>query len=222
MLTHLLLNLTLMGAEWVLWVLLGLSLLSIAIVVERFWYFRTHELDIPNFTSTLFSHLQAGEVTAARELAHQSEAIECVVLSAGLSVINRGASACHEAMLGAKARERTKLESRLSILGTLGNNAPFIGLLGTVLGIIKAATDLNAGTTGKSDPSAVMSGVFESLVATAVGLMVAIPAVIFFNFFQRKVRVKLAQVDSLAHFLLATIRTDRKPETKLPAAQKVT
>ncbi len=93
-------------------------------------------------------------------------------------------------------------KSNLGVLGTLGNNAPFIGLFGTVLGIIKAFADLSRNSGGGA--GAVMAGISEALVATAVGLMVAIPAVIAFNFFQAQVRKTLTRVDAIAHMVLAT------------------
>lgn len=115
-------------------------------------------------------------------------------------------------MLAAKARMRPIVDARLSILATIGSNAPFVGLLGTVLGIVKAAHDLSGGGTGTGDPNAVMAGVFEALVATAVGLFVAIPAVVAFNLLQRRVRNTMANVDSLAHLVLANVRVEtRKP-----------
>src|SRR5262249_52145467 len=125
-----------------------------------------------------------------------------VVAAAGLDHFDRGWEAVGEAMAGAKARLRVELERNLGILGTLGNNAPFIGLFGTVLGIIKAFADLSHNSGGGA--AAVMAGISEALVSTAVGLMVAIPAVIAFNFFQGKVRKTLARVDAVAHTLLAT------------------
>ena len=80
-------------------------------------------------------------------------------------------------------------------LGTLGNNAPFIGLFGTVLGIIKAFNDLAFNPEG--GPSVVMSGISEALVATAVGLFVAIPAVIMFNTYNRKVKAHMSNIESI-------------------------
>ena len=124
-----------------------------------------------------------------------------VVAAAGLDHFDRGSDAVAEAMASAKARLRTELERNLGVLGTLGNNAPFIGLFGTVLGIIKAFADLARNQAGGA--GAVMSGISEALVATGVGLMVAIPAVIAFNFFQGKVRKAMARVDTVAHLLLA-------------------
>ena len=104
------------------------------------------------------------------------------------------------AIEGVKTRERLRLERRLPFLATLGSNGPFVGLFGTVLGIIKAFHDLaaTAGTAG-AGASTVMAGISEALVATAIGLLVAIPAVVAFNYFSRRVRVRMAEVDWMAH-----------------------
>lgn len=83
------------------------------------------------------------------------------------------------------------LEERLGILATMGNNAPFIGLFGTVLGVIQAFHSL--GRSGAMDVSSVMVGISEALVATAAGLFVAIPCVIVYNYYLRVTRVLLAQ-----------------------------
>lgn len=212
MLTSLLLRLTLVGAEWVLWVLVLLSVISVALIVDRCIYFYMRRIDADALGEELEKALQAGDVRGAFDLVKGSDAIECVVIAAGLPALRRGATACGEAMLAAKSRMRPLVDARLSILATIGSNAPFVGLLGTVLGIVKAAHDLSGGGTGAGDPNAVMAGVFEALVATAVGLFVAIPAVVAFNLLQRRVRNTMANVDSLAHMVLANVRVEnRKP-----------
>jgi len=82
--------------------------------------------------------------------------------------------------------EKLRIEERLSVLGTLGSTAPFIGLLGTVLGIIVAFGELSM---GNGDSKTIMFALAEALILTAVGLFVAIPAVIAFNIFKKKVQV---------------------------------
>ena len=212
MLTQQLLKLTLVGAEWVLWILVLLSVISVALIVDRCIYFYVRRIDADALGEELEKALQAGDVRGAFDLVKGSDASECVVVAAGLPALRRGATACGEAMLAAKARMRPIVDARLSILATIGSNAPFVGLLGTVLGIVKAAHDLSGGGTGTGDPNAVMAGVFEALVATAVGLFVAIPAVVAFNLLQRRVRNTMANVDSLAHLVLANVRVEtRKP-----------
>jgi biopolymer transport protein ExbB len=172
-------------------------------------YFLNARVDGENVAAQLGQSLKSRNLRAAWDLVHESDAMECVVISAGLQAINHGTDACAEAMLSAKSRMKPLLEARLNILGTIGSNAPYIGLLGTVLGIIRAAHDLT-GDAG-ANPSAVMGGVFEALIATAFGLFVAIPAVVAFNLFQRRVRKIVSQTDALAHLVLASVRQVRRP-----------
>jgi biopolymer transport protein ExbB/TolQ len=217
MLTELFLKLTYVGAEWIMWVLLFLSIISIALMVERALYFMRNRVDGESLAAQLYEQLRVRNLQGAWDLVKGSDAIECNVVAAGLSSLRGGTEACSEAMQSAKDRLRPQVDANLSILATIGANAPFVGLLGTVLGIIKAAHELTAAGVG-NNPSAVMSGVFEALVATAVGLFVAIPAVVAFNLFQRRVRRTLAQVDSLAHLVLASVRVDARAEARPQAA----
>lgn len=215
--TNLMLRFTAVGAEWVLWLLAALSLLSIALIIERALYFRARGVDIDEFADKLAVALRAGNLEQARQVAHGARSIECVVLSAGLNEVPRGLHAVSETLQSSKARERLKLEAYLPILGTLGSNAPFIGLFGTVIGIIQASTQLaQAPATKHAASTAVMSSVFEVLVATAVGLFVAIPAVVAFNLFQRKARSALLRVDVLAHLLLSYMKNESTAYTARP------
>jgi biopolymer transport protein ExbB len=115
-------------------------------------------------------------------------------------------------MIGKRIGEKFRMESKLVILGTLGNNAPFIGLFGTVLGIIKAFHDL--AMAPNPNPSVVMSGVSEALIATAVGLLVAIPAVIAYNYFQRKVKEFVTQMEAASKILLVFLKSEERTEQK--------
>jgi biopolymer transport protein ExbB len=225
MLTQLFLKLTYVGAEWVMWILLLLSIISIALMVERWLYFMRTKIDSDELAARLDEQLRARNLQGAWNLVKDTHtyAIESAVVAAGLIALRNGAQAAAEAMLSVKARMRPALDANLSILATIGSNAPFIGLMGTVLGIIRAAHDLTA-EAANSSPNAVMSGVFEALVATAVGLFVAIPAVVAYNLFQRSVRKRIAQTDSLAHLILSTARIDARaaaaaaPSTQATAA----
>jgi biopolymer transport protein ExbB len=204
-LTQKFLAFTLLGAGWVLWLLVGLSVLSVAIMLERTLYLHARKLP-DDILGELKKLLFAGNVDGAKKLLSGRGGIEAQVALEGLDHLKGGAGAVAEAMTGARARERLHLERYLAILGTLGNNAPFIGLFGTVLGIIKAFHDLSQNQGGGA--AVVMAGISEALVATAVGLIVAIPAVMAFNYFQRRVRARLARADELAHAILATVRKE--------------
>ncbi len=204
MLTSLFLKVAFIGAEWVLWVLLALSFISIAIIIERALYFRREDQDSESLNAALMEHLRVGNYRAAWELVSNAEGVSSAVVAAGLQAMRRGADACSEAMQSVKARLKGELDRRLGILGTIGSNAPFIGLMGTVLGVIKAAHDL-APEGSSPDPNAIMAGVFQALIATAVGLFVAIPAVVAYNYFQRRVRASVSHIDSLSHLVLASV-----------------
>src|SRR5690606_25987868 len=109
------------------------------------------------------------------------------------------------------ALERSRLEKRLAFLATLGNNAPFLGLLGTVIGIILAFEELGHGAPGHGSGSAasegasqaVMGAIAEALVATAVGLVVALPAVAAYNYLQRRVTTLIEGSEVLSRLVLA-------------------
>ncbi|HEX3905804.1 MAG TPA: MotA/TolQ/ExbB proton channel family protein [Polyangia bacterium] len=207
-LTQRILGFTLLGSEWVLWVLIALSVLSVAVMVERTLAFAGSGGDLEPLGRDLVARLLAGDRAGAQRALEGRRAPAAVVAAAGIAEFDRGADAVSETMAGMKAHLRVGLERHLGILGTLGNNAPFIGLFGTVLGIIRAFADLSRSQAGGA--GAVMSGISEALVATAVGLMVAIPAVIAFNIFQGKVRQAMAEVDAMAHRVLSTIPPQAK------------
>jgi len=216
-LTRTLLQVTLGGGAWVLWLLLGLSVASLAVMFERGWVFFRHRFDEDTFVSQIEPLLQQRGWPQALNLCKESRAFEPQVLRAGLTQIFRGKDAVQEAMEGERIRVGLVLEKRLSFLGTLGANAPFIGLFGTVLGIIHAFKDL-ALTEGGGGP-AVMAGIAEALVATAVGLLVAIPAVVMYNLFHRRLHVVLERSKRLSQLLLAYMNHSGSEDIEMPARQ---
>ncbi len=189
------LGLALLGSEWVLWLLVALSIISLAVVGERLWFYSKVRLDYHRFTRELVTHLQGKNIQAVRDLCQASDAVASQMVLRGLNVADRGPRAMEDTMASYIVGERPQLDRGLVILGTLGNNAPFIGLFGTVIGIIVAFHDLSKNAAG--GPSVVMAGISEALVATAVGLMVAIPAVIAYNAFQRIVKRHIANAESV-------------------------
>ena len=204
----------LLGDVWVLWILLFASILSVAVMIDRWWIFRKNRLDFSGFLAKLKVHLEAGAVDAARELCTGREAIEARVTLAGLENFSRGPASVEEAMKGSLVLERGFFERNLVVLSTLGNNAPFIGLLGTVLGVIKAFHDL--GVAGSSGVSIVMAGISSALIATAFGILLAIPAVIANNIFQTRLKRSSQNAQSLIHLLQVYLRAESK---KLPRRQ---
>jgi biopolymer transport protein ExbB/TolQ len=196
-----LLGLTLLGTEWVLWLLVFLSILSLAIMVERTVFFIRIKLDFEGFNHDLTQKLVDEDIDGIKDLCEKSPSLESQVILHGITYQNKGARAMEEYMTGFMTSQRQKLDRGLTVLGTLGNNAPFIGLFGTVIGIIQAFHDLAENPAG--GPSVVMAGISEALVATAVGLLVAIPAVIAFNTFQRLVKRKLGNAEAMMKLVVA-------------------
>ncbi len=189
----------LLGDVWVLWVLLAASVLSVAVMVDRWLYFRRTKLDFAEFFEGLKNRLDKKEYADASRYARSFEAIESRVTQAGLDVFAKGPRSVEEAMKSSLLIERSAYERNLIILSTLGNNAPFIGLLGTVLGVIKAFNDL--GVQGSSGVSVVMAGISSALIATAFGILLAIPAVIANNYFHTRLKKSMTQTQSLIHLL---------------------
>ena len=192
---------TLVGSDWVLWLLIFLSILSVTIMVERAIVMSGRAPRLDDLGERLLKLLAAGDFKGTREILGPPRSPEVRVALVGLDELPHGRVAAAEAMASARSRERLAMEKHLGILGTLGNNCPFIGLFGTVLGIIKAFADLSHNQGGGA--AVVMAGIAEALVATAVGLMVAIPAVVAYNVFQGRVRRTLGRVDAMAHLILA-------------------
>ena len=204
-LTDQFLNFTLLGAEWVLWLLVILSIGSVAIMVERGLFLYRRSLDADALTKSARAALERDSIDDFVKRNKNKEHMAAQTLIAGLKEIDGGVEAVSEAMNAEKARQRRQYGQNLVVLGTLGNNAPFIGLFGTVLGIIKAFQDLEDNPQGGIE--VVMSSLSEALVATAVGLLVAIPAVIAFNFFNRRQQAAVSATDTAAHALLSALHT---------------
>jgi biopolymer transport protein ExbB len=203
------LNLALAGDAWVLWLLAFSSVLSVGVMIER-WrtYKAVTQGDASALMDALAAKLEAHDVAGALALARQSARVEAKVAAAGLDSFPKGFAAVEEVMYSRWLREKLVLEKYLIILGTLGNNAPFIGLFGTVLGIIKAFNDL--ALSGQGGVSVVMAGISAALVATAFGILVAIPAVVANNYFVTRLRQVQTNTDALSRVLLAYLKNEKR------------
>ena len=210
MLTKQLLNFYLIGAEWVLWVLVALSVLWLSIWVERIiLYFQTRE-DFDKVRSKLLEKLRENKVYLFQKEGEEIETFSTAVLNKGFDALKNGeinSLKIEQAMMSEVLQQKNRFEKNLSILATVGNNAPFIGLFGTVLGIVQAFFQLGKQGVAQqaSSNELVMSAIAEALVATGVGIMVAIPAVIAFNWSKSLVLTRCRSVESLVQLFLANI-----------------
>jgi biopolymer transport protein TolQ len=202
----------LMGASWVLYLLVALSMFSIGIMVERWFYFRAHSGDAGGLADGLLRRLKLGDRRGAEELLKNSRSIEAEVILPVMAWLDGGPDSVAEALEGSMIKKRAELERGLTFLGTLGNNAPFVGLFGTVIGVIQAFHML--GNTGSGQNQAamgnVMVGISEALIATGVGLLVALPAVVGYNLAQKRVGQVENNVLVISKQLLALLKADAK------------
>jgi biopolymer transport protein ExbB/TolQ len=206
MLVHRLLRVALLGSEWVMWLLLGLSVLSFAAMFERFIFFARRKGDTDALGDRLASLVESGDEDGAEKLLADSRTIEAQVLLAALHWIRGGAESFSDAVDSQLGKRKKDLERGMSLLGTLGSNAPFIGLFGTVIGVIDAFHQLGAGAGSKSSMDNVMGLIGEALVATGVGLFVAIPAVIAYNLVQKRIGEVEGNIASMTKQICAILK----------------
>ena len=187
--------------QMVLWILIILSVVSIGMIFERFFYLKKISGESLIIRSRVKIALQSQSIDDVENLARSLETLEGRALSHAMKHVKEsGSKGLEELFNSFSLVERPELEKRLSFLATVGSNAPYIGLLGTVLGIMKAFNDLARDT--QAGQQTVMAGISLALVATAAGLFVAIPAVVFYNYFQRQVKGILQSLDSVKELCL--------------------
>jgi biopolymer transport protein ExbB/TolQ len=208
MLTQRFLQLNLLGAEWVNWTLVFLSIIGLAITIDRLiLYGRTRER-FSALQPALQDALRRQDLAAVRGLV-QSDTLVRNVLRAGLDAVGRGErdpKAVEEEMLASLAAERSRYDARVAWLTTIANIAPLVGLLGTIIGVVGAFYGLGqAGTTQSAGNPQVMSSIAEALASTAFGIFVAVPGVVAYNLLKAHMGVRLREAESLMREVLANL-----------------
>lgn len=185
------------AARVVLGVLAMASILSIAFFIERMIFFKRRLLK--DATPLLKQIERAESVTDLRRIMAGCKKAETDIIRLALNGPPGSGDTFMKRVDGFFHLEREKWSRYSTFLGSVGSNAPFVGLLGTVFGILKAFADLSMTTTG--GPQVVMAGISEALIATAVGLLVAIPAVVFFNLCKVRIKKSVVNLQSMAAFI---------------------
>jgi biopolymer transport protein ExbB len=211
---------TLIGGDWVLWILIFASILSVTVMIERLIYFWRNRTPVERFIEPFAERLGRDDLNGAAALADVTKGAEARIAKVALAHFDEGEQAVEQMMASRKVAERLRFEHYLMILGTMGNNAPFFGLFGTVLGIIKAFHELGQAGSNAAGATTVMSGISEALVATAMGLLVAIPAVIAYNYFNKKVREFAANAETVERIILAHLKAGPHVEPRVRALRE--
>ena len=211
-----LMHVALLGSAWVLYLLFGLSIISIGAILERALFFRRNRRGSEGLREGIDTALRGRSIADLETTLAKFQSVEVDVLRGALDYRRGGPDAFLEAVDARIERERARLENSMTFLGTLGNNAPFVGLFGTVIGVIEAFQHLSAGNGAGMDN--VMAGIAEALIATGVGIFVALPAVVAFNVGQKRASDIEGETLSLGKLIAAWLRSEPEEGERLPEA----
>ncbi len=192
---------SLMKTSWAIDLLLVFSIIAFAVIMERLWSYKQIRIDEKRLLNSVQRALSRGNIEEAIHLCETANNPLAEVLKIGIENRKLSREDIADILDGALIEVKTFLERRNIVLSTISFIAPLLGLLGTVMGIIRAFHDL--AVSGAGGPSVVMVGVAEALVSTAIGIIVAIPAAIFYNYFMNRVKGMLTKIESNARKFLA-------------------
>lgn len=201
-----------LAGGWLMLPIILCSILAIAIVIERFWTLSANRI-APRYTvGQVWTWIKGNELDAERMRELRQSSPLGQILAAGLLHARQGREQMSEAIQHSAAGVIHDLERYLSTLGTIAAITPLLGLLGTVMGMIRVFSAIMVQGTG--DPSALAGGISEALITTAAGLTVAIPAYAFHRYFVRKVDSLILALEQESAKLVDALHSDRKVDIK--------
>jgi len=190
---------------WDMWLLLALSVVGLAVVIERLVFFASQHGDTKGLLRAIGQKIAGDDIDGAIKVCRSQRGMLPRILEFGLQRGEKNRADITDALSIALMEHLNALERNLGIIGTIAVIAPFVGLFGTVLGIIRAFQDI--ALKGNSTPAVVAAGVSEALVTTATGLIIAVIAVVFFNYFKTRIKaynqemiVAANQMAEMLHF----------------------
>lgn len=216
-----LLKVALLGSAWILYLLIFLSIVSFGVIAERMLFFRRNGRGAGDpLRRALMTAMRADDPAEAEKVLRDSNTVEGHVVASAFVFREGGGHAFGDALEAELSRSRKELERGTNFLGTIGNNAPFIGLLGTVIGVIAAFNELGSAAARSGAMGSVMSGIAEALVATGVGLFVALPAVVAYNVFIKRIGDIEQSAISLGRLVAAWLETRSRGGQLQPAGRE--
>ncbi|WP_297298633.1 MotA/TolQ/ExbB proton channel family protein [uncultured Brachyspira sp.] len=191
------------SAMTICWIgLLISSILALAIIVDRFIYFTRIKSQDNSLAPKLVSLVKDKEIKAAIALCETSKSPLSNIIMSGLKNLNMP----KESMQSASNKELPRLERFISALSTISTIAPLLGLLGTILGMIQSFAVISVIGSGK--PTALASGIANALLTTAAGLIIAIPTVVFYNYFVNTINSRILFMENLSNEISDYIISD--------------
>ena len=202
----------LMKLSVVMPMLLFSSLLVVAYSLERFWYYWRAGRINSRFLVEVKRLVRDGKVQEAVDCCDKQRGLVPEIVKAGLNASHLSRIDAEDTMENYKARSQNLLRSRLGVFGTLSFISPLLGLLGTVLGIMRSFHDL--ALSGSGGPTIVAAGISEALVTTVAGIGVAVPAAIIYNYFTNRLRNLMVRVDTFTSELVILLYGERTIERR--------
>jgi biopolymer transport protein ExbB len=196
--------------SWAIDLLLIFSVIALAVILERLWAYSKLGINEKALLEKVQAAIKKGNIQEASFICKSVNHPLGEILDVGIKNMGLPREDIDDLLNSALIETKTHLERKNSVLSTISFIAPLLGLLGTVMGIIRAFHDLSV--SGSGGPSVVMAGVAEALVSTAIGIVVAIPAAIFYNYFMNKVKAILTKIEANSIRFLAFLHTNSLKE----------
>lgn len=197
---------------WLMVLILLCSILALAICIERLYTLNAKKISPPHLPATVWKQLKAGELDTARLRSLRQSSPLGRILAAGLANTNHGRDVMKESIQDAASHVVHELERYLNTLGTIAAVAPLLGLLGTVVGMIKVFAQIMAQGTGNA--SALAGGISEALITTAAGLAVAIPALVMHRYFVGRIDVIVVGLEQETIKLMDALHNDDRRDER--------
>jgi len=206
-----------------IWPILLCSVIAFAVILERLWYFHRIKTNVGNLIAQVKKLLQEGKLEEAEKLCKETRGPVAHILAVGIHIHKRAYPEKEKIISRAGSKELRKLEENLRGLGIVAHISPLLGLLGTVTGMIKCFMKIQE-LGGRVNASVLAGGIWEALITTAAGLSVAIPAIIFYHYFEGKVdniasQMKDVVQEFLEHTEFSTQDSVRKTESLILRAE---
>ncbi|MBF9017163.1 MULTISPECIES: MotA/TolQ/ExbB proton channel family protein [unclassified Oceanispirochaeta] len=198
----------------ILWIIIGLSILAAAIIIERLLFFKRIRIDEDKLFVRIKGALAKKHYDEALSICDSNVSPLTGLMKVGINHRDQPEIIQKEVLKDAARQEIPQLERFLTPLGTIAHISPLLGLLGTVTGNIKSFGILGGGTA-LGDPSVLAKGISEALITTAAGLIVSIPAVIFYNYLVKKVENILINMENQVNEMILLLKGTQQREEPL-------
>ena len=192
---------------WLMIPIIFCSVIAVAISLERLWTLNRSKLAPSDLLADVWNNIQAGRLDSSAIKTLRRESALGLILAAGLSNSHAGRDVMKESIAEAASYVIHDMERYLNTLGTIASVAPLLGLLGTVIGMIKVFSDIMI--HGAGNAALLAGGISEALITTGAGLTVAIPALIMHRYFQRKIDTVVVTMEQEATKLVDALHSER-------------